>query len=264
MGGQPALWRRLVVGNGRLIVVLTLLAYVWHALLFVLGGRIAPGGLVILALAPLLIAPLDAMWTSVRLMRRTRERHVSLQGGAFAAWRLVIRDLVGVVVRVLVFSALVLVGVVLLFRASLGPAGLVDLLPIPALDWIFGFVARVYAVGLLFTLLAAANSQFSYLFSRLGEQYRWLMGAWVFVIVTWIGLRVIPIFADILGGLPDFVFDEVYAVGDVYEFRTIMVDSGPFWAVLLFTIALTVASAYMFAAAPERERELLAPGGASS
>lgn len=265
MSGRLAL-RNGLLGKGRHFILLTILAYVWHLVLLALGSRLAPGGMVFLALLPLLLAPLWAMWASVGLVRRTSKRHSSFRGGAFSAWRLLVGNLGAVLVQVLVYSVLVTVGALLLFRSALGVAGLVDLLPIPSVDWILGFLVRAYAAGLLFTLVAAAISQFAYLFSRLGERYRWLMGIWVSILATWIGMRLVPLFAQWFRGLPDFVFDEIYAVGDVFEFRTVLVDSGPFAGVVLFLVAVTVASAYMLASAPVQGDSPLAtsPGGASS
>lgn len=238
----------------RSVALITAVAYLWHILLFAFGGRFAPGFIAYAAWLPLVFAPIWALGAAVRLLQPTLQQGGKAMERPRAALRVIGVDLGMILVHVVVFSALVFVGALILFSSTLGVAGLIDVLPIPSLGWVVGLLVRVWLVGLLVTLVLAAMAQFAFLFSRMGDRFAWLMGTWVFVIVSWIAIRVVPVLGQWLQWLPDFRFHDVYLIGEVFEFHPVLVESGPWGALLLFLLAVIVASAYLMASDPVRDR----------
>ena len=220
-----------------------LLAYVWQALLGLNVWRLTPGGAALSAWLPLFLAPALAVWSSARLMQASYGAE-GRPAGAWA-WRLVVGNLAVTLVQLLVFSLLVALGALLVFRGRLGVAGLIELLPIPSPVWFAGLLWRGYLMLLGLALILAALTQLAFIFSRLVDSFRWALAAWVFVLGAWIGLRVVPVVGEWLQFLPDFAIDEFYAIGDVFEFRTVLVGSGSFIASILFLAAVVAASAYL-------------------
>lgn len=228
----------------RWFVAMCALAFLWQGVLALRLGALTPGAVALSAWLPLALTPVWAVFSSIRLMRFSLGEEGQLDRGA-RAWRIVLSSLGITLLQVLAYSLLVGLGALLLFRRSLGIPGLLDLLPIPSPMWFGGLLLRGYGIILLFVLVLAALSQFAYVFSRLVESFRGLLGAWVFLLAGWIGMRIVPILADWLAWLPDFSFDEFYAVGDVYEFRTVLIESSPIAALGLFFVALLAASIWL-------------------
>lgn len=230
----------------RWFVGMCALSLLWQGALALRLGGLTPGAVALGAWLPLVLAPIWAVFSSIRVMQASLGEEGQLDQGAHA-WRVVLSSLGITLLQVLAFSLLVGLGALLLFRISLGVPGLLDLLPIPSPMWFAGLLLRGYGIVLLFVLVLAALSQFAYVFSRLVDSFRGILGAWVFILAAWIGMRAVPLLADWLAWLPDFTFDEFYAVGDVYEFRTVLIESSPVAALALFFVALVGASIWILA-----------------
>lgn len=238
------MWRRfgedLLAGKkGWLLLVgVTLL---WQAALWIFSSESNAGMMTLLAWAPLALAPIWAVVSAgTMLHRRVLAQESALQPSG--AWKVLFMQLVAVCVQTVAFAGLVALGALLVFRLTLGVPNLLDILPIPDVSWVTDLLIKGSVLGFLFIPALAAATQTAYLFSRLVEGYRTALGVWVFVVLVWGGFRLLPLLTTALGWLPDIPFQELFAVGPAYEFRTVYLDTAPFGALLLIAIGLIAAS----------------------
>src|SRR5690606_31761250 len=124
----------------------------------------------------------------------------------------------------------------------LGVPDLLDMLPIPDVGWMVDFLGKGLAMSLVLIPALAAATQVAYLFARMVEGYRAAMGAWIFVMLSWAALRIVPPLTGLFRWLPDIAFRELYSVAPAWEFRSVLVDPGPIAAFLVFTLGLAAAA----------------------
>jgi len=238
------MWRRfgqdLVLGRkGWLILVGVSL--MWQAVLWVLASENNAGMMTLLAWVPVALAPLWAM-ASAGMMLHRRVQSEERAPKTTAAWNVLVMQVVAVCLQTVAFGAVVALGAWLVFRLTLGVPNLLDILPIPDVGWVTGMLVKGALLGFTFVPALVAATQTAYLFSRMVDGYRAALGVWVFVILVWGTFRILPALATALFWLPDIPFDELFAVGPAYEFRTVYLDSAPFAALLLIAVALIAAA----------------------
>src|SRR5690606_5183597 len=112
----------------RLFLGMVLCSYLWQLALAARGGALAPQGAVLLAWAPLALAPLWAVWSSVRLTQEAVNRGQARRQSGVTAWVHVLGRLLLTTAQILLFTLLVGLGALWLFHARVGVAGLVDIL----------------------------------------------------------------------------------------------------------------------------------------
>lgn len=158
-----------------------------------------------------------------------------------------------------VFAAVWFIGARWVFLYGVGVPNLLDLLPIPVIDWFIWIVVRVVFIAWIVLILLAAIAQCSYVVSLLSKGRRSFLWLWSGLMLAWGAIRILPPLADGLAWLPPFRFQEFVAVGDGFELQTTYYESGPYAAALLLTglFALATARVYRVVTSPS-----LPPGDA--
>lgn len=238
------MWRRFgeeLVSNGNGWLILVGVSLLWQAALWLFASESNAGMMTILAWAPLALAPPWSVASACMMLHR-RVLSEERTPKPSVAWKVLFRQVVAVVLQTLAFAGIVALGAFLVFRLTLGVPNLLDILPIPDVGWVVDLLAKGAALGFAFIPALVAATQTAYLFSRLVDGYRTALGVWVFVILAWGAFRLLPPLATALAWLPDIPFQELFAVGPAYEFRTVYLESAPFGALLVIACALIAAA----------------------
>lgn len=263
-----SIWGRLrrdLIPDKRTLIVIVSLTILWY--LFLLTRTSAWQPIVVAAWAwlPMAFLPIIAAVSGVGMLHHELTRgphdahqgsHDPLQGAPHKSEVspvaapptkgiiVIISNLIIVFIRLLAYSALVFLGGLLIVQRALGLANLLDLLPIPALDWFVALMAVVYVSLFAGSLILSQVIQTAYLISRFSNRSRVLLGIWIALMVIWTSLRAIPIVSELFAWLPPATFANVASVGDIYAFTTTYLDTGPFAATILVTIAMIILAGY--------------------
>src|SRR5690606_25591852 len=164
----------------------------------------------------------------------------------FGGVKLVLAHLGATALQLALFAAVWLLGARWVFLQGVGVPTLLDLLPIPIIDWLVWTVVRACIVACIGLTLLAAIAQCSYLVGLLTDGRRLFLWLWSGLMLAWATIRFLPQLADWLAWLPYFRFQEFVAVGDGFEIQTIYYESGPYAAALLLVGIIVFASVYLY------------------
>jgi len=229
-----------LLSNRKGWLILAGVSLLWQAVLCVVASDATGGMMTLLAWAPLALVPLWAMWTTGAMIHRrvSSDRAASSPSG----WPVLLLQLAAAAIQSIALALVVIGGAWFVFLMTLGVPDLLDILPIPDVGWLTGFVFKGIFLAFLVVPLLCALTQTAYLIGRLVDGYRAALGVWAFVVVAWGSMRILPLLGDALAWLPDIPFQEVFEVGPVFEFRTVYVDTGPFGALVALAIVLAAAT----------------------
>lgn len=215
----------------------------WHLALLAASSWWSPGTIVVLALVP---AAFLVVWAAISPVASLRRSGLDDAGGIPAQDNPVLRHMGTTVLQLVVFAAVWLLGGLWVFRTGVGVPDLLDLLPIPVLDWFIWVIVRGVLIALVALTLLAAIIQCAYLISRLSEGARSFLLGWSGLMLAWGILRALPLLSDWLSWLPELSFREFVSVGDGFELRTVYYESGPYAAAFVLVILLVVASRWLY------------------
>ena len=243
-------WTERVVSYPKVYFGALAATIVWHFILLIAASRWNAGMTVALALVPALFLVVWAVVSPIGLLRRRRpgDPEPSAPSG-----RVILVQFGSTTVQLAVFAGIWLLGGLWVFLQGVGVPNLLDLLPIPIIDWFVWVVVRGVLIAMVALTLLSAIVQCAYLISRLSEGWRPFLLVWSGLMLTWSALRALPILSGWLSWLPELAFQEFVAVGDGFELRTVYYESGPYAAAFLLVGLLLFASAWLhrIAANPE-------------
>lgn len=219
----------------------------WHLALLAGSSWWSPGAIVLLALLPALFLVVWAAASPVAYFRRAGvgELEEALERDA-AKGNPVLLHFGSTVVQLVIFTAVWLAGALWVFGRGVGVPNLLDLLPIPVLDWFVWMIVRVVLNALVALALLAAVIQCAYLTSRLSDGGRPFLLVWSGLMLAWGAIRALPHLTDWLAWLPELSFQEFVTVGDGFELRTVYYESSPYAAALVVLVVLLVASSWLY------------------
>lgn len=218
------------------------LMLVWHLFLLFSASGANAGRIAVLAALPGLFLIAWAVVSPIGLLRRALHDDSPASGG----FRLLLAHFGSTALQLLVFAAVLLFGGLLVVLRGVGVPNLLDLLPIPVIDWFVWLVVRGIAVSLVATALLAAIAQCAYAVSRLTERYGRFLLLWSGLMLTWGVLRALPLLGGWFSWLPHLSFEEFVSVGDGFELQRSYYESGPFAAALILAVALVAAAAWVY------------------
>lgn len=238
------MWRQFgedLVFNRKGWLILVGVSLLWQAALWLFATDANAGMMTLLAWIPLVLAPVWSVLSAGMILHR-RVLSDETTPKPSVGWKVLLLQVAAVSLQTLAFAGVAALGALLVFRLTLGVPNLLDILPIPDVGWVTDLLVKGAVLGFLFIPALAAATQTAYLFSRLVDGYRTALGVWVFVIVVWGSFRLLPLLTTALAWLPDIPFEELFAVGPAFEFRTVYLDSAPFGAVVLIALGLIAAT----------------------
>lgn len=242
---MPALlrWTERVLAYPRVYLGALAATIATHLILLFVAPRWNAGIVLVLAAAPSLFLVVWAVLSPTGLLRRDLGGHSAAR---FGGVKLVLAHLGATALQLALFAAVWLLGARWVFLQGVGVPTLLDLLPIPIIDWFVWIVVRVVIVAWVGLTLLAAIAQCSYLVGLLTDGRRLFLWLWSGLMLAWATIRFLPQLADWLAWLPYFRFQEFVAVGDGFEIQTIYYESGPYAAALLLVGIIVFASVYLY------------------
>src|SRR5690606_4012475 len=165
---MPALlrWTERVLAYPRVYLGALAATIATHLILLFLAPRWNAGIVLVLAAAPSLFLVVWAVLSPIGLLRRDYEEFSATRSGGV---KLVLAHLGATALQLIVFSAVWLLGARWVFLQGVGVPTLLDLLPIPIIDWFVWIVVRVVIVAWIALTLVAAIAQCSYLVGLLTD-----------------------------------------------------------------------------------------------
>ncbi len=191
---------------------------------------------------PMGFLPIWALWTSVQLYRHEWRENTSylMLSLPVRAWIITSAKLAVLVAGVVGFSSVILAGGLLLVERTgilSGLGDIHDLASVP-LEWVFkmGLLGYAWSVGGI--VLLALLAQWAYVFSRLFNRFQGLVMAWTWLVTFWLMGRVVDLGGRLLTWLPDFYLRMPDMAGEGLHLHRVALESGPFWALILFVVGL--------------------------
>lgn len=238
------LFKEDVVPSGRIMFMVVAAILLWQTLLAVGIFNLSPGMVAALSWAPIAALPIWAVGSTIYLIKRENLK-ASSDEKPLPGWQLALAKISATMVQLLALSCIVALGAVILFYLFLGIPSLLDSLPVPATDWLFGFGLMGYAAIFLVSAVAAAVTQCAYLSSRMADFFRRLLFAWLSIMLLWGVVRMTSIGATWLSWLPGFTYLELNSIGSGFQFRPNSIESGPYIFLSILAIGFVVASGYL-------------------
>lgn len=238
------MWRRQffkeLQGHRGEILLLAGALLAWTAFLYSRAGAWEPELILVLYWFPTGFLPLWAIWTSVQLYRQEWRENTSylMLSLPVRAWTITSAKMAAIGLGIIGFSALILLGAALLIaRTGFWPTveGVFDVIP---LAWFVKTGVWICVVGLLGMLALSLMAQFAYVFSRLFTRFQGLAMVWTWFLSLWLSGKAAWLGHRFLGWLPDFRMQAISIMNNVPAVHTVTIDSGPFWAVVLFFLGL--------------------------
>lgn len=234
--------------TGRLIVYpkvylgALLATLVWHLFLFFGAAGSNAGRIAVLAAAPAAFLAVWAVAAPIGLLRKALQDDAQAGSG----WRILLAHLGSVTLQLVGFSAVLVLSGLWVVLHGIGVPKLLDLLPIPVIDWFVWMVLRGLGVGLVVMALVAAVAQCAYAVSRLTERFHRFLLLWSGLMLAWAVLRALPRLSEWLGWLPHISFEEFVLVGDGFELQRAYYESAPFAAALILAALLAVLAGWIY------------------
>lgn len=215
---------------------------VWTLFLLSRVGVWQPEAIVAVYWLPTGFLPLWTLWTAVQLYRQEWRENTSylMLSLPVRAWMITSAKLAALLTGVIGYSLLIGAGGWLLFARTglLAAVRQVEIVSLVPVEWLvkmalLGYLWMIGALGMLGLI-----AQFAFVFSRLFARWQGLAMAWTWVLIIWLMGRFGDIGGRLLAWLPDFKFRVLHMVAGAPEFRVVTVESGPFWALVLFAAGL--------------------------
>lgn len=215
---------------------------VWTAFLYSRAGVWPSQVIFTLYFLPSGFLPLWAIWTSVQLYRYEWRENTSylMLSLPVRAWVITSAKLALLLTGIVGYTLLIGAGAVIIgYRVAGGSLMLMgDPFSIVPFWWavrmiLLGYTAMVG--GLMVTGLIA---QFAYVFSRLFSRFQGLVMGWTWFVTIWLLSRVGDLGGRLLAWMPDFHLPVWEVSGSMPGFRSITIESGPFWALALGVVGV--------------------------
>lgn len=235
-------FKKELMGHRGEILLLAGALVVWTLFLLSRSGLWSSELIVALYWAPSGFLPLWALWTSVQLYRQEWRENTSylMLSLPVRAWKITSVKLAVLAAGIVGFSLLLLAGAWLVAARSgfLAELAETDLFAVVPREWVVKMLLLLYALMVAGFVVMGLVAQFAYVFSRLFSRFRGLMMVWTWILLFWLMGRVGDIGGRLLAWMPDFHLRSLDATGGVLEFHLLTIESGPFWALVLFTAGL--------------------------
>ena len=213
---------------------------VWTAFLYSRAGAWQAEVVMMLYWLPMGFLPLWAIWTSVQLYRQEWRENTSylLLSLPVRAWTITSAKLATMAVGIIGFSVLIFGGAALLAARTGIWARIAGVFEVIPLEWFARSGLILYGAGILGLLALSLISQFAYVFSRLFSRFQGLAMIWTWLLAIWLAGKAGSLGHVILNWLPPFRVQTYFTVNNVPSAHLLAIDSGPFWALVLYLIGL--------------------------
>jgi len=215
---------------------------VWHLVLYFGASGWGAGRITVLAALPAAFMLLWAVLAPIGLLKTALEGDDAASG----SYRVLLVHFGSTALQIVAFAAVLLLGGLWVVLRGVGVPTLLDLLPIPVIDWFVWLVVRGLGISLVAVVLLAAVAQCAYTVSKLAERFRGFLFLWSGAMLSWAVLRALPRLSDWLSWLPRISFEEFVAVGDGFELQRSYYESGPYAAALILALLLVALAGWVY------------------
>lgn len=240
-----SLLRRDLMPSRRISTLLLIFTLCWYAILYFSLSRSDSLSTILWACLPIAIVPVIAILSGISITRKHMPAILNPSDpNHIPGWQLILSNLIIIAIRMIAYSLFVIILAAWIINRSAAVPSILDLLPIPAMDWFIGVLLLAFCGLLGVSIIGALIVKTGFIFSRFSARSQLPLTVWLTVMIIWTGLRLIPFVSGWLFWLPYAHVTDVTAVGNVFTFFTSYFDSGPYGATIIYLLALVYGSAY--------------------